>query len=162
MESVLDFVMEAPATYRESPLHDSVSSLAPLLPYVAEIGKLSQTDETNAPKRLEVLSQGLFKVSDVVAKLTSEYAIAENDLRVAEATAALDKFPDYCKAKDLKGTEELRKHFIRKDPDVLVATQRSAIAEAALEQAKTYRTAITMALSAVKSIAYSHRSSYSV
>lgn len=163
MNSILDIVPEMPiATVSSGMLHDSVSRLAPLIPYIAEVGTLGQTDETNAPKKLETLSKGLFKVSDVVAQLTGEYAMAENDLRVAEACAALDGFPEYCEKKSLKGTEEMRKHFVRKDPTVVAASQRVAISQAALEQAKTYRTAITMALASVRSIAYGYRSSDSV
>lgn len=113
--------------------------------------------ESMAMKVVGLLSFGLRKSGELLARAIYDQKMAKSDLKRAQAIAALEEFHGYTrdqkdKGIDVKSTDTTRGHYININENVLIAAEREAFFEAVVSQLDSYRTQFTMVLSAVKAM----------
>jgi hypothetical protein len=133
-----------------------------LSPFLAMTVELENVNEGTAPHFLAKFSEGLNLASSLFASATYHHNKARTNLKKVRGLCALERFGEYVKAqKDLgvtvKETESIREAFIDTQDDVIAAANEANYYEAVREQLGGNKMSLTMALSAVKAIAYNTR-----
>jgi len=137
-----------------------ITALHALRPYLVEASELRGINDVNAGAKLSVLQEGLNICNQKTAIASMELMKAKVKRKELEAIARLEGFPEYAKEKGiLKPSADLRDAYVDMDKNVQKALMEESYYEAIYEQLKNNKFAITMALSAVRSIAFGYKSS---
>jgi hypothetical protein len=114
--------------------------------YTDKLALIPTVTLDNTPYLMGDILEGYTRIQSMLIEATYRTTMATKERDGAEAIATLEKFPEYCAAKNIKGTVDQCNKFLCMDNDVLMA--RDNLAKAiALEsylntQSKTFYIAI--------------------
>jgi hypothetical protein len=161
VQNAVQHIVQAPIAceiWQTTVVPQEVKDLAPLLNVARS---LTNATEATAPTMLSDLSSGLIRVGTLLAAARYSHNMAGSKVKQKEAVLALEEFPKWCAANNIKSTEAQRQAFVDMHGNGPEA-QEEAYYGALVSHLDTMKTTFIMAISSVKSIVYGHRDSNSV
>lgn len=101
-----------------------------LKPWTDKLHLIPKVTLDNTPYLLTDLLEGYSTIQELLLGATYRTFLAKKDKDAAEAVATLEKFPQYCASKNIKGTGDQCDKFLNLDPEVAIARDVVAKAEA--------------------------------
>jgi hypothetical protein len=155
---VAEVSLSLPDLWKTTVLPQEIADLAP---YMVVAQNLTNASEATAPSMLSQLSAGLIRVGTLLAAARHSADIAKAKRKQYEAKLALEEFPNWCTANNIKPTEAQRSAFVDLHA-VSDESKEEAFYGAMVTHLDIMKTTLIMAISSARAIVYGHKDSHSV
>lgn len=135
----------------------SETTIEVLAPFIAKARQVTGATELDAPFYMKELVDGIMMSGQLMAQASYRYSQAKAQRKRAEATALLERFPEFVRERKIKGTVGEGEAFVALDNDVKRALEEEAKYEALYGYILNTKSCLTMAHDDLKKAIYSNK-----